>query len=111
MLLPIFIRIDADNGVTYIVSGLEIGIPLVARLLYEDQSWDISQQLKKADVLATIGMGLKFSLGRPYLLIEFRYYQGLVTFNQGQVKHEDLVLFDNFKNSGFQIMAGLEWEW
>ncbi len=110
LVLPLFIRIDADNGVSYIISGLELGIPLSSRVIYEQESWNISQKLKKTDILASIGMGLKFSLGRPLLRIEVRYYQGLITFNRDSEKHLDRVIFENFKNSGFQIMTGLEWE-
>ena len=55
-------------------------------------------------------MGLRFSIGKPDLLIEFRYYQGLVNFNSGNEVDEGNIIFEDFKNSGFQLMTALEWE-
>ncbi len=108
--LPLFVRVDSDNGITYFMSGLEFAIPLSSEMVYKDQKLDLSGWLNRVDILATIGMGLHFSLGRPFLSIEFRYYQGLVNFNSHDRKDEEQVLFKNFKNSGFQFLAGLEWE-
>jgi hypothetical protein len=107
--LPFFVRIDSDNGITYFISGLEFGIPLSSSLEYGSESRDISSYLNKIDILAAIGMGLRFSVGKPDLMIELRYYQGLVNFNADNVPKEKLY-FENFKNIGFQITAGLEWE-
>jgi hypothetical protein len=107
--LPFFVRIDSDNRITYFISGLEFGIPLTSSLKYEDESMDISSYLNKIDILATIGMGLRFSVGKPDLMIEFRYYQGLLNFNSDKTQTDELH-FENFKNIGFQITAGLEWE-
>ena len=108
--LPFFVRIDSDNGLTYFISGLEFGIPLSSKIEYEDESWDISNSLNNVDILASIGMGFRFSIGSPDLLIEFRYYQGLTNFNSSDKKQGSQTIFENFKNSGFQLMAGLEWE-
>ena len=110
LVIPVFVRVDSDNGVTYFISGLEFGIPLSAELSHDGNSKDISETLKNIDILASIGMGLRFSLGRPDLLIEFRYYQGLVNFNSGFAEDQGNILFEDFKNSGFQLMAGLEWK-
>jgi opacity protein-like surface antigen len=110
LIIPIFVRVDSDNGVTYFISGLEFGIPLSAEVSHDGGSRDISEKLKNIDILASIGMGLRFSLGKPDLLIEFRYYQGLVNFNSGNGEEDGNIIFEDFKNSGFQLMAGLEWE-
>ena len=108
--IPLSVRVDSDNGVTYFVSGLEIAIPLSSGMFHDEEKIDLSDWLKKADILASIGMGLHFSLGKPQFIIEFRYYQGLVNFNSKDGKDGDQLLFQNFKNSGFQFIAGLEWE-
>ena len=110
LIIPLFIRVDSDNGVTYFISGLEFGIPLAAEISHNGESRDISETLNNIDILASIGMGLRFSLGKPDLLFEFRYYQGLVNFNSGSDEEQGNIVFENFKNSGFQLMAGLEWE-
>ena len=110
LIIPFFIRVDADNGFTYFISGLEFGIPLSAELSHKDTSKDISGSLNTIDILASIGMGLRFSLGKPDLLVEFRYYQGLVNFNSGSGEDDGTIVFEDFKNSGFQLMAGLEWK-
>jgi hypothetical protein len=110
LILPLFVRVDSDNGIIYFISGLEFGIPLSAEISHDGESRDISEILKNIDILASIGMGLRFSLGKPDLLIEFRYYQGLVNFNSGNGEDQGNIIFEDFKNSGFQLMAGLEWK-
>jgi hypothetical protein len=110
LIIPLFIRVDSDNGVTYFISGLEFGIPLSADLSYEGKTRDFTEKVNKIDILASIGMGLRFSVGQPDLMIEFRYYQGLVNFNSGKDEEIENVLLEDFKNNGFQLMAGLEWE-
>ena len=110
LILPLFIRVDANNGIIYFISGLEFGIPLSAELAHDENSRDISGILNNVDILASIGMGLRFSIGKPDLMIEFRYYQGLVNFNSGSEEEDGNIILENFKNSGFQLMAGLEWE-
>lgn len=110
LILPLLVRVDADNGVTYFISGLEFGIPLSAEASHEGTNTDISNLLNSIDIMASIGMGFRFSLGKPDLMLEFRYYQGLVNLNSGTEEVEGNIIFDNFKNSGFQLMAGLEWE-
>ncbi len=108
--IPIFVRVDSDNGVIYFISGLEFGIPLSAEVSHGGKNIDISDLLNNIDILASIGMGLRFSLGKPDLLFEFRYYQGLVNFNSGNEEDQGNIIFEDFKNSGFQLMTALEWE-
>ena len=110
LIIPLFVRVDSDNGVTYFISGLEFGIPLSAEISHDGESKDISETLKNIDILASIGMGLRFSLGKPDLLIEFRYYQGLVNLNSDNGEVNGKLIYENIKNSGFQLMAGLEWK-
>ena len=110
LILPLFVRVDADNGIIYFISGLEFGFPLSAEFTTDGKNKDITGILNNIDILASIGMGLRFSLGKPDLLVEFRYYQGLVNFNTGGGEDKGNIIFEDFKNSGFQLMAGLEWE-
>ena len=108
--IPLFVRVDADNGVAYFISGLEFGIPLSAEVSHDGKNRDISDLLNNIDILASVGMGLRFSLGKPDLLVEFRYYQGLINLNSGKEEDQGNIIFEDFKNSGFQLMTGLEWE-
>jgi len=108
--IPLFVRVDSDNGVAYFISGLEFGIPLSAEISHDGKNKDISGLLNNIDILASVGMGLRFSLGKPDLLFEFRYYQGLVNLNSGSKEDEGNIIFEDFKNSGFQLMTALEWE-
>ncbi len=110
LVIPLFIRVDSDNGVTYFISGLEFGLPLSAELTHEGTSKDISELLNTIDILASIGMGLRFSIGKPDLLVEFRYYQGLVDLNSDSGNEDGKVIFEDLKSSGFQLMVGLEWK-
>lgn len=110
IILPLYVRVDSDNGIVYFTGGLEFGIPLSAEISHDENSRDISNAINNIDILASIGLGLRFSIGKPELLIEFRYYQGLVNFNSGNEIDKGNIIFENFKNNGFQLMAGLEWE-
>ena len=110
LILPLFIKVYSDNRAVYFVSGIEFGVPLSAEVYHADQTLNISDYVNKIDILASIGMGLRFSLGKPDLTIEFRYYQGLVNFNASQIESFEKDILGDFKNSGFQLMAGLEWE-
>jgi hypothetical protein len=110
LIIPLFVRVDADNGVTYFISGLEFGFPLSGELSHKGTCKDISGLLNTVDILASIGMGLRFSIGKPDLLVEFRYYQGLVNLNSDNGEDNGLVIFEDIKSSGFQLMAGLEWK-
>ncbi len=109
LVLPLFVRIDADNGITYFVSGLEFALPLSAEVVFQDQSWDISHNLSNTDILASIGMGFRIPFGQKnHAMLEVRYYQGLVNFNYSSEEEKKRVIYENFKNSGFQIMLGIE---
>ncbi len=110
IIIPLYVRVDSDNGIVYFTGGLEFGIPLSAEFSHDGNNRDISDALNNIDILASIGLGLRFSIGEPDLLIEFRYYQGLVNFNSGNETDQGNIIFENFKNNGFQLMAGLEWE-
>ncbi len=110
LIIPLFVRVDSDNGVAYFISGLEFGFPLSAEVSHNGKNSDISDLLNNIDILASVGMGFRFSLGKPDLLIEFRYYQGLINFNSGNSEDQGNIIFEDFKNSGFQLMTGLEWE-
>jgi hypothetical protein len=108
--IPLYVRIDSDNGIVYFTGGVEFGIPLSAKILLNDDSWDASEKLNRVDILASVGMGLRFSIGKPDLLIGIRYYQGLVNFNSANEQEQGNVIFEDFKNNGFQLMAGVEWK-
>ncbi len=110
LIVPLFVRVDSDNGITYFISGLEFGIPLAAEISHDGESRDISEILKNIDILASIGMGFRFPLGKPDLLIELRYYQGLVNFNSGNGEDQGNIIFEDFKNSGFQTNGGVRME-
>ena len=40
--IPLFVRVDSDNGIIYFISGLEFGIPLSAEVSGDGDSRDIS---------------------------------------------------------------------
>jgi opacity protein-like surface antigen len=108
--IPLYVRIDSDNGIVYFSGGIEFGIPLSAQISLNDESKDLSDKLNRIDLLASVGMGLRFSLGKPDLLIGIRYYQGLVNFNSANESEQGKMVFEDFKNNGFQLMAGVEWK-
>ena len=110
LIIPLIIRVDSDNGVTYFVSGLEFGIPLSTEIDHDGSTKEMSDLEYNIDILASIGMGFRFSIGKPDLIFEFRYYQGLTNFNSGDGEDQGILIFDDFKNVGFQLMAGVEWE-
>jgi hypothetical protein len=101
---PIHAVIWSENGRFFVSAGLQFDYYVNARAVYPDHSVDIISELKSYNIYAQFGGGFILSLGRPYLLFEFRYSQGLVDLNS-PIVHEESYL-PRTKLTGLSFMAG-----
>ena len=103
--LPILVKIESGNGVTYVTGGLDLGFLMDASLTTTRGESDVKHLLQDIDLSMVFGFGGKISLGAPLLTLEFRYAQSLLNVADMQVGEEDLPV--RFRSSGFQLLAGL----
>ena len=103
--LPVLVKIESGNGVTYITGGLDLGFLMDASLTTSQGESDVKDLLQDIDLSMVFGFGAKIPLGAPLLTLELRYAQSLFNVADMQVGQEDLPV--RFRSSGFQLLAGL----
>ncbi len=103
--LPVLVKIESGNGVTYITGGLDLAFLMNASLTTPNDERDVKDLLKDIDLSMVFGFGAKIPLGAPFLTLEFRYAQSLLNVADMQVGQENLPV--RFRSSGFQLLAGL----
>ncbi len=103
--LPVLVKIESGNGVTYVTGGLDLAFLMDASLTTSRGENDIKDLLQDIDLSMVFGFGAKIPLGAPLLTLEFRYAQSLLNVADMQVGQQDLPV--RFRSSGFQLLAGL----
>lgn len=103
--LPVLVKIESGNGVTYVTGGLDLAFLMDASLTTSRGENDIKDLLQDIDLSMVFGFGAKIPLGAPLLTLEFRYAQSLLNVADMQVGEQDLPV--RFRSSGFQLLAGL----
>ncbi|MEE9462325.1 MAG: porin family protein [Bacteroidales bacterium] len=101
---PIHAVIWSENGRFFVSAGLQFDYYVDAKAVYPDHSVDITSELKGYNIYAQFGGGFILSLGRPYILFELRYSQGLVDLNN-PIFHDEGYL-PRTKLTGLSFMAG-----
>lgn len=107
--IPILVKIEAFNNVSYFISGLDLGILKDAKIQDVNKTkdeTDITDRLNDIDLAAVFGVGVKFRLSNKLNLgIEGRYNQSLLN----MAKDFNGASFNNlparFKQSGFQFLS------
>jgi hypothetical protein len=102
--LPVHAVIWSKNGRFFVSAGLEFDYYLKARAIYPDHTVEITPEVKRYNIYAQFGGGFIISLGRPYILFELRYSQGLVDLTS-DIVHEGSYL-PRTKLTSFCLMAG-----
>lgn len=102
--LPIHAVIWSENGRFFVSAGVQFDYYVDARAVYPDHSVDVTSELKGYNISAQFGGGFILSLGRPYILFELRYSQGLVDLNN-TIFHDERYL-PRTKLTGMYFMAG-----
>ncbi len=103
--LPVLVKIESGNGVTYVTGGLDLALLMDASLTTPLGESDVKDLLQDIDLSMVFGFGAKIPLGAPLLTLEFRYAQSLLNVADMEVGQQDLPV--RFRSSGFQLLAGL----
>jgi len=104
----------------YVLAGPSIGFLMTSEAEFEDYGYTLKADLmdisKKIEYGFGIGAGIDYSLRKGFLFLEGRYTFGMNNLNKGGtvefildgtvVDTEELDKEDEYKNRGFQIMAG-----
>ena len=101
---PIKAVIWTRNGRFFVTAGLGISYYINGRAVNPEESIDISSEIGEFNFCAQFGGGFMISLGRPYLLVELNYAQGLKDLN-GPVVHDKGYL-PRIKITGLTFVAG-----
>jgi hypothetical protein len=107
--VPVLMKINAFNGVTYFLSGLDFGFLLSSKLsktVNPSEETDISNLVNKFDLSVIFGFGVKFKLWSNSLFAELRYSQGLLNMSDNSVTKFDSYLPARFRVMGLQLLAG-----
>jgi hypothetical protein len=86
---PLNVMIWTESGRFFVTAGLGLSYFMDARALYPEGTKDISSEMHKFNYYATFGAGFLISLGRPYILIEGCYLQGLRDINSSVIHEGD----------------------
>jgi len=103
--LPVLVKIESGNGVTYVTGGLDLAFLMDASLTTPLGESDVKDLLQDIDLSMVFGFGAKIPLGAPLLTLEFRYNQSLLNVADMELGQQDLPV--RFRSSGFQFLAGL----
>ena len=103
--VPLLVRVIADNGIAYVVGGLEFGFLLSAEWKAEGEpTVDISESIRSVDVAADLGVGILPRLGRVRGMVELRYSQSLRNVTETDPESE---FVPRVKYSGLQLWFGV----
>ncbi len=103
--VPLLARVIADNGIAYVIGGLELGFLLSAEWKAEGEpTVDISESIRSVDIAADLGVGILPRLGRVRGMVELRYSQSLS--NTTETDPESGFV-PRVKYSGFQLWLGV----
>lgn len=120
--LDIAIKIwTGDELRPYIIGGPSVGFLLSSEIELDLEgnkvTGDIMDISQKTEFSLGIGAGLEYSIGSSFIFVEGRYLFGMNNLNKGGtvefvyqgtvIGTENVSSGDEFKNRGFQIMAGV----
>ena len=107
--VPLVVKINAFNGVTYFLSGLDFGFMLSSKLNDIEKvnpERDISSYVNKFDLAALFGVGVNFKLNSNLLFVELRYLQSLTNMSNNDINKFGSYLPTRFRLAGLQLHTG-----
>ncbi len=107
--VPLVAKINAFNGVTYFLSGLDFGFMLSSKLNDIEKvnpERDISSYVNKFDLAALFGVGVNFKLNSNLLFVELRYLQSLTNMSNNDINKFGSYLPTRFRLAGLQLHTG-----
>ena len=105
--VPVLVKIESGNGVTYVTGGLDLAFLMDASLTTPLGESDVKDLLQDIDLSMVFGFGAKIPLGSPFLTLEFRYVQSLLNVADIQLGEDEQGLPVRFRSTGVQLLAGL----
>ena len=106
---PLTVKINALNGVTYFLGGIDPGY-LLSSSLYDKEKIngekDIINSLNRFDVSILFGFGVNFRLASNFLYLELRYEQSLLNMSKNEENGATNNLPARFRLGGFQLLTG-----
>lgn len=107
--VPLVVKLNALNGVTYFVSGIDFGFLLSSRandIEKKNPERDISSYLNEFDFAALFGIGVNIKISSNNLFAELRYTQSLTNMSNNDVNKFGSYLPTRFRFTGFQLQTG-----
>ena len=106
--IPVMFKVYASNKRTYLISGLDVGIPVNATIvdLNGSEKLDVLDRLKTVDIGVNIGFGVRFPLNQFHLACELRYIQGLFNLNDPLPEEGSPVNFA-IRSTGLQLFGSI----
>ncbi len=105
--LPVLFKFVSGNRKTYVSGGLDLGYLVSSTLSLGEDSRDVKGAFNEWDLSADFAFGVMFPVGRPKITLEARYTQSLLNLSNEDQNPEPNALPTRFRNSGFQLFAGL----
>lgn len=111
--VPVLVKFEALNGVTYFTSGLDIGF--LSKASYNDlnktlDDKDITEMFNSVDVAALFGVGAALPLGSFTGSGELRYSQSLLNLSSQTNSSLFSSLSPRFRFSGFQFQLNFSYK-
>lgn len=106
--VPVLAKFVTAGGKVYVTSGVNISFLSSAKLKPADDGAevDIKDALRGVDLAVDFGVGAQLPIGRPRIMLEARYEQGLS--NIADPEDPELqALRTRLRSSGLQLLAGI----
>lgn len=106
--VPILAKIVTAGGKVYVISGLNVSFLSSAKLNPiegNEAEIDVKDSFKNMDLAVDFGVGAQLPIGKPRIMLEARYEQGLL--NISEAKLDNGALNARLRSSGFQLLVGV----
>jgi len=106
--LPLMFKVYGNNQKTYLISGLDVGIPVSAFIekLDGSEQENVLDRLQPVDVAVNFGFGVRFPFDRFMFAVELRYIQGILNINDPATDGESPIDFI-IRSTGFQLFSSI----
>jgi hypothetical protein len=106
--IPLMFKVYANNKKTYLLSGLDLGFPLSAKIedLNGSEKEDVLERLKAVDMTVSLGIGVRFPFSKFNMALELRYVQGLFNLNDPLPEEESPIDFA-IRSTGIQLFTSI----
>lgn len=102
---PVLLKASSANQRFYAIGGVEAAYMIGSKVKISDYSGDLDEHITRINLAVIFGAGMRIPIGRPRLVIELRYSQGIVNLtDEAYIKS----YLPRVKTSSFRLNVGLE---